>query len=507
MNISLTTKEKEIFNLLRSVLSEKTPETIIRAAGGWVRDKLLSKNSNDIDISPDNMSGKEFAFVVKEYMDERGIKCGKVTILDEKPDQAKTVETAMLKIFGYPIDFVQLRKEKYNQESRTPEVLPATAKEDALRRDLTINALFYNINSEKIEDFAGGIKDLELKIARTPIDPIQTFLEDPLRILRVVRFCSKYNLTPETELIRAANNPEVKKSFDTKITQERIWSELGLKETKGGAFAGPDPAKAAILLKELGFMEKIFDPTTKEMLELNLTEEMVPWETDQNNPHHKFDIWNHTIKVLYHLVNRTNNSIKEDTETYLVRNLSALLHDIGKRYVGIQGVHKQGHTTYKGHEDTSSEIAKIVLDRLSAPKRITKRASALIENHLRPHVLTENGSPKALRRFVKDFLDWPHCIDLAIADALAKDDFNEEEESNIIKTYDDLTNKIKIAMKNIPEGKTEIPLPISGNDLLKIGFKTGPIIGKALKAVRDAVENNPDLTKQEGLEIAKIFII
>ena len=300
-------------------------------------------------------------------MAENGLRKQNVTVVEANPEQSKHLATAMLKLFGQPIDFVNLRTETY-ADSRIPTMAMGTPEEDAQRRDLTINALFYNINNGEIEDFVGGIKDLHAKIARTPLDPVQTFMDDPLRILRTVRFASRYDLELDPALIAAAQNPKVQEAFRTKISNERIWAELAGKKDgdhyKPGALIGPNPIRAIELLKELGLMEAIFEPTEEDINALNVDFKkegrMVPWNTPQNNAHHQFDIWNHTLNVVKNLENITPQSIVDDQELYLIRNLTALLHDIGKRYTGIQGVSSNGvSTSYHGHEEASAERAGI----------------------------------------------------------------------------------------------------------------------------------------------------
>ena len=504
MNLSLSPTESKIFDLLKNVVQTKAPQTTLRVAGGWVRDKLLGKSSNDIDIAIDNMTGEGFANLVNEYMREQGFKTKEIAVVQANPDQSKHLATAMVRIFGLPIDFVNLRTETYS-DSRIPTMQMGTAEEDASRRDLTINSLFYNINTGEVEDFVGGLQDLRAGIARTPLNPVQTFLDDPLRILRTVRFAAKYNLSLDPSIIEAAKRPEVQKAFKDKISKERIWTELaGKKEGehyKPGALIGPDPVKAIQLLKELGLMESIFDPSKEDMEQLGLNDEMVPWETPQNNSHHQFDIWNHTMGVVKNLVQQTQQPIREDQETYLVRNIAALLHDIGKRYKGIQQINDKGFTSYHGHEETSANIAEAVLTKLHAPIHIIKRVKALIDAHLRPHVLTEQGSGKSYRKYVRDFQDWPHSVDLAIADNLGKKDFTPEEAVEETKKYEDLRDKIKQSLEGVKG--TNIPRPISGNDLIQIGIKPGPVMGKIMTAIDEALLENPNLTKDEALNIAR----
>ena len=505
MDLSLNPTEQRIFDLLRQVVRSKAPETTLRVAGGWVRDKLMGKESNDIDIAIDNMTGEEFANLVVQYTREHGMKGGTVAVVEANPEQSKHLATAMVRVFGLPIDFVNLRTETY-ADSRIPGMQMGTAEEDASRRDLTINSLFYNINTSEIEDYIGGLQDLKRGIARTPMDPVQTFLDDPLRILRTVRFAARYNLDLDPSLVEAAHDPRVQQAFKNKVSQERVWTELaGKKEGekwKPGAMIGPNPGKAAELLKELGLMEPIFDLSPEEMQQMSLPEEVVPWETEQDNPHHTLNIWGHTLATLKALVDRTHEDIRADEETYLVRNIAALLHDIGKRYKGIQGIHEQGHTTYHGHEELSGQMAEAILTRLKAPKKIIQRVKTLIDVHLKPHELLRGGGGRARRRFVRNFEDWPHSMDLAIADALGKQKYTPEEAEQEAQKYEDLRTKIQESM---PTGGPVFQRPITGRDLIEIGFQPGPIMGEIMRAIDEAMLDNPDLTKEEALDIARTF--
>lgn len=526
--MNITPKEKQIFDLLLNVVQEKTPQTILRVAGGWVRDKLLGKESNDIDISLNNMSGEDFAKLVVQYMNENHIKNKGMAVVKANPDQSKHLATAMVNIFGLPIDFVNLRKEEY-AESRIPTIEPGTPAEDASRRDLTLNSLFYNINTGKIEDYVGGAEDLKRGIARTPIDPVQTFIDDPLRILRTIRFAAKYDLDLAPELIEAAKQPEVQEAFQNKISKERIWKELAGGKTesgewKAGFMSGPDPAKAARLLAQLGLRDIILGLKEEEMQELELTEGMVPFETEQKNPHHDLNIWEHTLAVLEGLVKReTTSEQKENAEDFLIRNLSALLHDIGKCDICAIQMYSPDHPNYQklvknlldkynlkhegdlwtfhGHAASSAKIAEYVLKRMGAPNDIAQRVKKLVLHHMRPHAMIDEGiSDKALRRFIRELeSDWRHSLQLATADAMGK----REPDPKVRDLYLNLINRADALIQGMGGG-TKVKPPISGKDLIDIlGFKQGPGIGRALAALNEQLLENPQMTREQALEFIR----
>lgn len=493
MDINLTPKEEEIFSFLNKIVKEKTPETVLRVAGGWVRDKLLGKDSHDIDIAVDNMSGEAFANIVSEYIDK------KVSVVKANPEQSKNVETAMINILGVPIDFVGLRIDKYDPNSRIPVVEQASAEDDAKRRDLTINSLFYNINTGEIEDYVGGVEDLKNGIARTPKEPVQTFLDDPLRILRTIRFAAKYNLKLDPNLIEAARLPEIQEAFKNKLSQERIWEEMaGKKEGEGwklGFLLGPNPVQAMRLLAQLGLRDIVLNLTNKEKEELGLDKEIDPWDTDQNNPHHDLDIWNHSLEVLKELVDKTKTETKEDNELYLIRNITAVLHDIGKRYQGIRGTNDKGNSTFYGHADVSAQMAEKILTRLKAPSSVIQKVVKLIQNHMRLHPLTKEYTPKAGRKYVTDMGDlWESGMDFAIADA------SGVSKKPDVERYNTLRNSITESM---PKGVTKLQRPVTGYDLMELGIKPGPVMGVINKVLDDALLENPNLTKEEALEIAR----
>lgn len=203
----------------------------LRITGGWVRDKLLGKESHDLDIAINVLSGEEFASSFIKYAIDAGYDLGLNTTdihkIKKNPEKSKHLETCTTKIYGIDIDFVNLRSEQYTEDSRVPIIECGTAEEDALRRDATINALFYHVNNEKIEDFTGrGLQDLLMGILRTPLRPWQTFLDDPLRVLRLIRFAAQLNFTINPETLQAMTNSELKTALVHKISRERVGVEL-----------------------------------------------------------------------------------------------------------------------------------------------------------------------------------------------------------------------------------------------------------------------------------------
>jgi tRNA nucleotidyltransferase/poly(A) polymerase len=224
----LTPDEKKLFENLKLFVTETKLPISIRVAGGWVRDKLLSlQGKNDIDITLDSLSGIQFLDRYNRWRLRRGEGKRSYYIVKKNPSKSKHLETVACKLENLDIDFVNLRTEAYTENSRIPEIEVGTPKEDALRRDLTINSLFYNIQSGNIEDFTGqGIKDLENKIVRTPLPAIITLTDDPLRALRAIRFACRLNFNIDSELLRACQERSVHDSLRLKVSSNRVSDEI-----------------------------------------------------------------------------------------------------------------------------------------------------------------------------------------------------------------------------------------------------------------------------------------
>ncbi|KAK3136232.1 hypothetical protein QOZ80_5BG0430040 [Eleusine coracana subsp. coracana] len=251
--VVLTGKEERIFRRLLDVVRHFGLGTQLRVAGGWVRDKLLGKDSADIDIALDNMTGQNFCEKVNEYSKMVGEEQKGIGVIQCNPDQSKHLETARMLIFDIWIDFVNLRSEKYAENSRIPTVEIGTAEEDAYRRDLTINSLFFNINNNSVEDLTGrGIEDLKKGLVVTPLPAKATFLDDPLRVLRAIRFAARFNFTLDEDLKEAASDEKVKLELGSKISRERIGHEIDL------MMSDKQPVKAMCHIRDLGLFYVVF---------------------------------------------------------------------------------------------------------------------------------------------------------------------------------------------------------------------------------------------------------
>lgn len=218
------------------------PHLDMYIVGGWVRDHLLGIPCSDVDIALSSMTGVEFSrilnvFAEKEHImyQERAksigieyIKPARFNEVLKDPAMSKKLDTAVGRAFGLDIDLVNLRKEVYDdKDSRKPSMTFGTAADDAFRRDATVNALFVNLETLEVQDFTGqGIPDLEGRIMRTPLDPRQTFLDDPLRVLRLIRIGSRLNFTIAEEALSCMKQEEIHQALDRKVKRERLSIEL-----------------------------------------------------------------------------------------------------------------------------------------------------------------------------------------------------------------------------------------------------------------------------------------
>lgn len=253
--ISLTSSECAVFQLLHDMLSDTGSETIVRAAGGWVRDKLLGRPTHDLDLAVDNMSGVAFAEALQAWQVSQGMDTKRIATIEANPEQSKHLEAATTTIHAMSIDIVNLRAEEYSSDSRIPTIRYGTPTEDAERRDFTINALFFNVNTGSIEDFTGqGFTDLQHGIIRTPLAPRQTLLDDPLRVLRAVRFAARYGFSVEPTLWAGLQDPEVREALGSKVSRERVGGEVW------SMLTCTRPTAAASMLVEFGLLRPVLSP-------------------------------------------------------------------------------------------------------------------------------------------------------------------------------------------------------------------------------------------------------
>ena len=308
---------------------------VLRFTGGWIRDKLLGVGSHDIDVAINKMTGYQFGLRLKAYLEipgnaekyglegvatsdkgnqkagtsDKSKTVGGLHKIEANPEKSKHLETVTTKILGLDIDLVNLRKETYTDESRNPQMEFGTPEEDALRRDATVNAMFYNLNTSKIEDFTGlGRSDLQKKIIRTPLDPYQTFKDDPLRVLRLIRFASRLGYTIDSDALVAMKDAEIKDALRRKISRERV----GIEVEK--MFKGADPHEALRLIFEVDLYETIFSDPLLESGD-HYQPDTAPWQSVIDFLRDTMDNSTPAANIL----------IKDDEDRFLAWQLAALI--------------------------------------------------------------------------------------------------------------------------------------------------------------------------------------
>jgi hypothetical protein len=220
-SLTPTSDEQAVFDsLLEKRNSEPSLKPVtMRVVGGWVRDKLLSRSPGDMDVCLSNVTGRFFASSVG----------AKFHLVAENPAKSKHLETAIVRAGpkGQAVDLSHLRTERYVSNSRIPFVEFGTLAEDALRRDCTINALYYNLDTREVEDPTGrGLADLDAGVIRAPTVALTTLCDDPLRLLRVVRFSSLLGFALDEELLEGFSNRDVLEGLETKVSRERVNIEM-----------------------------------------------------------------------------------------------------------------------------------------------------------------------------------------------------------------------------------------------------------------------------------------
>ena len=422
----------------------------IYLVGGAVRDGILDIETKDFDFTTNASSEDSIKMLNKNKY--------KTTEIGRA---FGTIETT---VEDYSIHITTYREDKYNKDSRKPEIKTSGELEtDLSRRDFTVNAIAYDINNNEIIDPYGGLKDLSEGLIRTPDTADISFSDDPLRMLRACRFVSTHGFTPNNELFKAISKNVERIEI---VSTERIRDEF----TK--LLTGKDPSLGLKAFVESGLSELIMP----ELNELKI-------EVDPK--HHHKDVYEHTMVVL------------DRVSPTLVSRMSALLHDIGKpKTKGIEN----GKVHFRHHEVVGAKMSKKILKRLKYDNETIKRVSLLVENHLRPHTFKICWTESAVRRYIIDaggLLE--ELNDLVRADITTKNKAKYEE---INKYLDEMEERIKEVAEK--EELSKLRPPISGDEIMKMfNLEPGPDVGKIMKALYEQRVNDGEVSKDEATKLAE----
>ena len=408
--------------------------------GGCVRDSLLGKEPHDWDITTSALP-REVKKLFRRTIDT-GLQHGTVVI----PAGGENYEVTTYRVDGVYLD------------GRHPSEVTFTAslKEDLRRRDFTINAMAY---SEKagLQDFFGGMQDLERGRIRAVGEPEKRFGEDALRIMRAVRFAAQLGYEVEEETVQAMKTlaPTLEK-----ISAERIAAELEK------LLVSPHPEKLRMAY-ECGITAVVLPEFDRCM------------ETAQNNPHHCFNVGEHTIHAIMHA--------RPDR----VLRLTMLLHDLGKP--GCRSTDEKGIDHFRGHPEVSARMAEEILRRLKYDNATRESVVKLTRLHDTDIPLTKPGIRKKIRKTGEEL--FPLLLEVKEADALAQSTYKREEKLLFLEEARRLYAEI-LEEKDCLSLRT---LAVNGNDLIAAGMKPGREIGRILSAMLEDVLNEPGHNSREYL--------
>ena len=438
------------------LVSDTAKELGVRAfvIGGYVRDCFLGNPNKDIDIVVEG-SGIALAEAVARKTKS------KVSVF-------RNFGTAMLKYHGIEVEFVGARKESYHRESRKPIVEDGTLEEDQLRRDFTINAMAFSLQKEDfgaLVDPFGGIRDLAAGIIRTPLEPEQTYSDDPLRMLRAIRFSTRLS-TPEHPFQIVPESLQAMKNMADRLqilSKERIVEELNK------MLMTARPSTAFELLEQTGLLKEFLPELSR----------LKGVETVDGKGHK--ENFTHTLQVLDNVVLFEK---EEGKEPNLWLHWAALLHDIGKpvskRYVAGQG------WTFHGHEVVGARMVPEIFGKLKMPlNEKMKYVQKLVSLHLRPIALVDDEvTDSAVRRLLFDAgEDIEDLMLLCNADITSK---NPAKVARLRRNFE----QVKAKMAEV-EAKDEIrnwKNPITGEYVMEVfGLEPCNTIGQLKEMVKNAV--------------------
>ena len=427
--------------LLRRIgtLADRTGRRVY-VVGGFVRDSILGREDQDIDIV---VMGDGIAFA-REFAEE----IGAPTVVP-----FERFGTAAVPLSGGKVEFVGARRERYTADSRNPNVTAGTMDDDLRRRDFTVNAIAASINGDSygtLLDPFGGRADIAARLLRTPLDPERTFEDDPLRILRAIRFAAQLGFTVSPETLAAVKKMRERLSV---VSQERVTDEF-LKILRS-----PLPSVGLRLLFDTGVLHIVF-PEIAQMAGV-----------DQRKEHHHKDVFLHTCVVVDNVACVSGN---------LWLRFAALVHDIAKPKTKA---FKEGPGwTFHGHEDIGARMMKKIFQRMKLPLDHLPYVEKLVRLHLRPMALVDTiVTDSAVRRLIFEAgVDTDDLMVLCRADITSK---NPALIRRYLGNYDNVVQKIREVEER--DRLRNWQPPVKGEEIMAV-CRIGP--GRAVGTLKKAIE-------------------
>ena len=425
-NQPVTLDEGELLQLLKRASADLGVRPWV--VGGYVRDKLLGLPHPNPDVV---VEGGDALKLAGRFAEIAGA---------GPPVTFERFGTAQVALPGHLVEFVTARSESYAPESRKPDVRPATLEEDLRRRDFTINTLLMDLDGN-VHDLIGGGKDLEARILRTPADPLRTFADDPLRMLRAIRFASELGFELAPDLLPAMR--ELKNRLAPPvISVERTADELRKMLTS-------ERPRLAIELLDSGDLLEIILP------------ELAACKGVQQTGYHTHDVFGHTVLTV------------ERVPPHLVLRLAALFHDVGKPSTATPD------GAFMGHEMVGAELARSRLERLRFSQKEIDTVVNLVRLHLRPVYYSSEWTDGAVRRLARDAGDLlERLMALARADVAASA-YPEPQK------LDELQARIEAVLSEKPSRLAPV---ITGEDVMKArAISPGAEVGRIKQRLQELV--------------------
>lgn len=460
MNFKKELDDNPIFEVVSGAARKLGLETYV--VGGFVRDLIMNRPCKDIDFVCIG-SGIQLANAVGKTFDAQ------VTVF-------KNFGTAMIKHHDFDLEFVGARKESYRNESRKPIVEDGTLSEDQQRRDFTINALAISLSSSNYGDLIDpfdGVAHIHQKLIKTPLDPVITFSDDPLRMMRAIRFASQLNFDIDADTYEAIIKNTQRLSI---VSMERIIDELNK------IILSPVPSYGFKLLFQSGLLQQFFP----EMVALHGVEY-------QDNKAHK-DNFYHTLQVL-------DNVARVSDDLWL--RWSAILHDIAKP--ATKRFDKAVGWTFHGHEDKGARMVPGIFRRMKLPMNEKMEfVKKLVRLHLRPIALVKEVSDSAIRRLLYEAGDDVDALMiLCKADITSK---NNEKVARYLRNFEHVERKM-IELEEKDQIRNFQP-PVTGEEIMKLfNILPGPVIGEIKEEIKEAIlegliKNDPSEAHELLMKIA-----